>query len=480
MKTAHISVPLALLTMLAGCFMFRSWPVDEAAVEDSASAVQSVERRLKGAHLLSERLGAEPDMSRWPPERVETHEKARASLEEYAAAERELLTAETALLTVLQDESVSFEKRDAALETARQAEMNAYNALGSAVQALSEWTPLPLPAERETESVGRAAYLEAFDRLRAAERELEQGNGSEEELLAAVQEAREAFWTVKDRAGVLVWGWEPSDTFEPADYAGSPLERAERKMERALRETQKYAVYTWESPYRDLSLRRRGWYYPERRWNAERIAQHKAIAQAALRWSLAARDWRDALIAGASDKETAEAEERMDGLRAQWDAARQSPKFLKPRLDWERREEIRCADEVLKNAYKSVDAHMISTNMFLWDAEKMEQLDLPPKEKRAEFRADMEKLAYYLHHLCAAKVWRSTLTDINASEDAKRIAQSEASLSRFMDGPFEDNFRGHMELYGFKDDRVNWEQPMEPLMAPTQPKKEDAPASAGR
>ena len=288
--------------------------------------------------------------------------------------------------------------------------MNAYNALGSAVQALSEWTPPPLPAERETESVGRAAYLEAFDRLRAAERELEQGNGSEEDLLAAVQEAREAFWTVKNRAGVLVWGWEPSDTFEPVDYAGSPLERAEREMERALRETQKYAVYSWESPYRDPSLRRRGWYYPERRWNAERIAQHKAVAQAALRWSLAARDWRDALIAGASDKETAEAEERMDGLRAQWDAARQSPKFLKPRLDWEKREEIRCADEVLKNAYRSVDAHMISTNMFLWDAEKVEQLDQPPKEKRAEFRADMEKLAYYLHHLCAAKLWRSTLT----------------------------------------------------------------------
>ena len=72
------------------------------------------------------------------------------------------------------------------------------------------------------------------------------------------------------------------------------------------------------------------------------------------------------------------------------------------------------------------------------------------------------------------------MTDINASEDAKRVAQSEASLSRFMDGPFEDNFRGHMELYGFKDDRVNWEQPMQPLMAPGQPKEEDAPASAGR
>ncbi len=480
MRAAHLAVPLALLTMLTGCFMFRSWEVDEAAVEDSASAVQSVERRLRGARLLSERFEAEPDMSRWPPERVEAHEKARASVEAYAAAEQELLTIETALLSALQDKSVSFEKRGAALETARQAEMNAYSALGSAVQALSEWTPPPLPAGRKTESVGRAAYLEAFDRLRAAERELEQGSGAEEALRAAVQEAREAFWTVKDRAGVLVWGWEPPAASEPADYIGSPLERAEREMERALRETQKYAVYKWESPHRDRSLRRRGWHHPERRWDAERIALHKAVAQAALRWGLAARGWRDTLIAGASNKEAAEAEERTDAMRSQWDAARQSPKFLRARLGWERREEIRCANEVLENAYRSVDAHTISTNMLLWDADKMEQLELPPEEKRAEFRADMEKLAYYLHHLCAAKVWRSTLTDINADEDAKRVAQSEATLSRFMDGPFEDKFRGHMELYGFKDDRVNWDQPMEPLMAPIQPKKGDAPASAGR
>lgn len=480
MRAAQISVPLALLTMLAGCSMFRSWHVDEDAVDDAASAVQSVERRLRGARLLSERFEAEPDMSRWPSERVEAHETARASVEAYAAAERELLTAETALLSALQDESVSFEKRGAALETARQAEMNAYNALGRAVQALSEWTPPPLPAGRETESVGCAAYLEAYDRLRAAERELEQGSGEEELLRAAVQEAREALWIVKDRAGVLVWGWEPSVPSEPADYAGSSLERAEREMERALRETQKYAVYTWESPYRNLSLRRRGWNYPERRWDDERIAQHKAVAQAALRWSIAARDWRDALIAGASDKEAAAAEERMDALRGEWDAAKQTPKFLKARLGWEKREEKRCANEALKNAYRSVDAHMISTNMLLWDAEKMEHLDQPPAEKRAEFRADMEKLAYYLHHLCAAKVWLSTLTGMNADEDAKRAAQSEAILSSFMDGPFEDKFRGHMELYGFKDDRANWDQPLEPLMKPIQPKEGGAPASAGR